>query len=150
MSGGRAGAKAGHRRVVWLGLGLIIALDTMTQMTWKSMVMRLPANAGAAATIRSLLGQPLFVALLALIVASFFVWMVVISKADVSYAQPITALGYVSVMTLSAIYLGERLNVMRVAAVALILAGVWLIGTTPIETVIGRPARRTGDMGDLP
>jgi len=151
MSGGHDGGEAAHRRMVWIGLGLSIALDTVMQMTWKEMVTRLPAGVGAEATIQAFFCQPLFAALSAQIVAAFFVWMFVISKADVSYAQPITALSYVSVMALSAIYLGERLTVTRVAAVALILAGVWLVSTTPVETVAaGRPIRPAGGQEGMP
>lgn len=134
---------AGRR--VWPGLALAVLLDTVVPLVWKAGVMRLPADAGGAALARATLHQPLFWLLAVLFAAQFFNWMAVLSASDVSYAQPITALSYVAVSVLSTALLGERFSVLRGAGVGLILAGVWLIGTTPARTAPRHPvaARRT-------
>ena len=132
-----------HKHVVWLGLGIAILLDSATQLVWKQLVMRLPGGK-TPAMILDCLHQPLLALLIALMLIQFFNWMFVISRSDVSYAQPITAASYVSVTFISHLYLGERLSALRVVALGLILAGVWLIGTTPLRTMrapAGRPPR---------
>lgn len=58
---------------------------------------------------------------------SVVVWLLVLSKVDVSYAYPFVALGMV-VTTFSGHYLlGESLPAMRLAGVAVIVTGVVLL-----------------------
>ena len=104
---------AKHKRMVWIGLGIAILLDSVMQIFWKVFMTRLPASHGFAGTCLMLLGQPLFWVLIGLIVAQFFNWMMVISKSDVSFAQPVTSLSYVVVTVLSIVCLGERFTLLR-------------------------------------
>lgn len=66
--------------------------------------------------------------------AQLFNWMYVLARADLSYAQPITALANISVVTISSRYLHEQLSPLRILGVALILIGVFFISQTPAET----------------
>jgi multidrug transporter EmrE-like cation transporter len=64
---------------------------------------------------------------LTLYVVSVAVWIVGLSRVDVSVAYPMLSLGYV-VNALAAWWLfGELLGPMRVAGILLILAGVFLV-----------------------
>jgi multidrug transporter EmrE-like cation transporter len=64
---------------------------------------------------------------LSLYLASVVLWLVALSRVDVSLAYPMLSLGYV-VNALAAWWLfGEALGPGRVAGMALILAGVWLL-----------------------
>ncbi len=64
---------------------------------------------------------------LTLYVVSVAVWIVGLSRVDVSIAYPMLSLGYV-VNALAAWYLfGEIIGPLRVAGILLILAGVFLI-----------------------
>lgn len=64
---------------------------------------------------------------LACYVVSVGVWIIGLSRVDVSLAYPLLSLGYV-VNALAAWWLfGEVLNATRWGGIALILAGVWLI-----------------------
>lgn len=64
---------------------------------------------------------------LGLYLASVVLWLVALSRVDVSLAYPMLSLGYV-VNALAAWWLfGEALGPGRVAGMALILAGVWLL-----------------------
>ena len=64
---------------------------------------------------------------LACYVVSVGVWIVGLSRVDVSVAYPMLSLGYV-VNALAAWWLlGEAVGAMRGAGVLLILAGVWLV-----------------------
>jgi multidrug transporter EmrE-like cation transporter len=64
---------------------------------------------------------------LTLYVASVVLWLVALSRVDVSLAYPMLSLGYV-VNAVAAWWLfGEVLGPGRVAGMVLILAGVWLL-----------------------
>jgi len=58
-------------------------------------------------------------------------WLRVLEIADLSYAQPITSLSLVTVLVLSALFLGEHIEALKVAGIALILGGVWLVSRGP-------------------
>ena len=78
-------------------------------------------------TTLRVLGQWPIVAGLACYVISVGVWIVGLSRVDVSLAYPMLSLGYV-VNALAAWWLfGEALGPMRWAGMLLILGGVWLM-----------------------
>jgi drug/metabolite transporter (DMT)-like permease len=112
-------------RSVVAGLVLAIALDTAAQMMWKK-----------AASDRPL-ASPYFYATLLAVVAQLVNWIRVLSRADLSFAQPITALSYVTVLAFSTRFLHENLSPSKVGGVCLILAGVWLVSRTPTATAEG-------------
>jgi drug/metabolite transporter (DMT)-like permease len=100
-----------------LRLGLAIVLDTVVQLLWKV----------AATGV-----DPLVVAIVVvLFIAQLFNWLRVLQMSDLSYSQPITALSYVTVLGLSAAWLGEQIDLLKVAGIVLILAGVWFISRGP-------------------
>ena len=51
-------------------------------------------------------------------------WMATMSKLEISYAYPITSLGFVLVVLLSGLLFGESLNAWRIWGVVLIVAGI--------------------------
>jgi multidrug transporter EmrE-like cation transporter len=64
---------------------------------------------------------------LACYVASVGVWIVGLSRVDVSVAYPMLSLGYVVNAIAAWWLLGEAIGPMRVAGMLLILGGVWLV-----------------------
>jgi len=56
--------------------------------------------------------------------ASGLCWMATMSKLDISYAYPFTALGFVLVLLCSHFFLGESFNMVKLAGVALIIGGI--------------------------
>jgi drug/metabolite transporter (DMT)-like permease len=121
-------------RLVWLSLSITIAIDTVVQMVWKSAVLALPESAGFTESIHTLTVQPMFYILLTMFGVQFICWILLLAKADLSYAQPITALSFVSVAVCSAVFLGEKVGVMRTVGIAMILIGVWFISNTNHRT----------------
>jgi drug/metabolite transporter (DMT)-like permease len=120
-----------------LGLAAAIVLDTAVQTLWKRAALTLPTTAagdpmGAA---RAVLAQPLFLAVGALIALQMVNWLKVLDDADVSYALPITALSYVSVAAVSAVWLHEAVTSGRVVGTLLILGGVFLVSRTDHNTL---------------
>ncbi|MDK2854793.1 MAG: hypothetical protein PWQ41_342 [Bacillota bacterium] len=61
-------------------------------------------------------------------VASALLWLLVLSRTELSRAYPLVSLGYVFVLLLAHFVLGETIPARRLAGVAAIVAGVILIG----------------------
>ena len=57
----------------------------------------------------------------------FMVWLIVLSKAEVSYAYPLISLGYVLTAILAWVLFGEALNGNRLVGILTICLGVFLI-----------------------
>jgi len=76
--------------------------------------------------------EPLVIGLVVvLFVAQLTNWLRVLEISDLSYAQPITALSYISVLGFSVAWLGEQLDPLKIAGILLIMAGVWFISRGP-------------------
>ena len=51
-------------------------------------------------------------------------WMATMSKLEISYAYPFTALGFVLVLVFSHLFFGESFNLMKLGGVLLIIGGI--------------------------
>ncbi len=69
---------------------------------------------------------------------TFFVaYMVVLSWADYSYVQPASSFSYLVVAVLGYLLLGEVISPLRWLGIAVICAGVFVVGRTPHSTTGG-------------
>ncbi len=57
----------------------------------------------------------------------FMVWLIVLSKAEVSYAYPLISLGYVFTAILAKALFGEAVTLTRMAGIFVTCVGVFLI-----------------------
>ncbi|HMB68945.1 MAG TPA: EamA family transporter [bacterium] len=57
-------------------------------------------------------------------------WLIVLTRADLSYAYPMLSMGYVAVVFLSRVFFQEAVTATRVAGALVICVGVWLISRT--------------------
>jgi drug/metabolite transporter (DMT)-like permease len=57
----------------------------------------------------------------------FMVWLIVLSKAEVSYAYPLISLGYVFTAILARAMFGEAVGATRMAGIVITCLGVFLI-----------------------
>jgi uncharacterized membrane protein len=82
--------------------------------------------------------RALFEPYVALGVFLLIVWMLsnmaLLSWADLSYVLPVTAIGYVLAALAGMLFLNEQISGARWAGIALITAGVALVGRTPPDT----------------
>jgi drug/metabolite transporter (DMT)-like permease len=117
---------------VRLAVGLLIAIliDTALQLVWKSAVLTLPHDGSPWLNLQAILQNPRFVFVIFLMGCQFFNWLMILGDADLSYAQPITSLSYVSVFFLSVLYLKEAADLFQIAGIMLVLVGVWFISQT--------------------
>jgi drug/metabolite transporter (DMT)-like permease len=116
------------------GLILAVILDTFIQIAWKLAVAPVPPSASVTATLRAVLGTPLFYAAMVAFGAQLWNWLRVLTRADLSFAQPFTALSYLSVLAISWYSLHEPISSSRLVGVVFILAGVFFISRTPFRT----------------
>jgi multidrug transporter EmrE-like cation transporter len=58
---------------------------------------------------------------------SVFLWMIVLSKVEVSYAYPFLSIGYVLAAIIGYMFLGESVSMVRVLGISIICVGVFLI-----------------------
>ncbi|MCS7464244.1 EamA family transporter [Paenibacillus doosanensis] len=60
-------------------------------------------------------------------VISLFVWLVVLSRVQVSYAYPFLSLGYIIAAVIGYYYLGESLSVYKITGICVICLGVMIL-----------------------
>ncbi|MGO9982726.1 MAG: EamA family transporter [Rhodomicrobium sp.] len=116
------------------GLILAVFLDTAVQLLWKTAVVTVPSSENGL-PISAVLSQPLFILVILLMGAQLLNWFRVLGQADLSYAKPITAVSFLSVLAMSAVFLKEHVTVLQLVGVGLVLAGVWFISQTDHVTV---------------
>src|SRR5262249_15832284 len=61
---------------------------------------------------------------------SILVWLMVLSRLEVSVAYPMVSLGYILTAVAAWNWFGEALSPMRVAGIAVIILGVFMISRT--------------------
>jgi len=118
-------------------LALAIGLDSAVQIIWKVAAMQLPHSAPLPSTVEAALHQPIFLLVAALFAWQLVNWLKVLERSDLSYAQPITSLSFVSVFALSALFLGEHVDAPKALGIALVIVGVWLISGTHHDSRAG-------------
>ena len=57
----------------------------------------------------------------------FLVWLIVLAKAEVSYAYPLISLGYVFTAILARLLFGEAVGMQRMAGILITCLGVYII-----------------------
>lgn len=122
------------------GLAAAIALDTFVQIAWKRAGAGVPVQASFARIIAAAGASPWFYAAMVAFAGQFFNWLRVLRRADLSFAQPFTALSYVSVLTISGYSLHETISAAKLGGAALIALGVCFISRTPVRTGEGATA----------
>lgn len=71
--------------------------------------------------------SPFIISGLALYGFSAVIWVIMLSKLDLSVAYPALSIGYVLVLLVSTIFLGEQVSLVRFGGVLLIMAGIVFI-----------------------
>jgi drug/metabolite transporter (DMT)-like permease len=138
-----AGQTSRHRRltkgtVMLLGLILVsVTLSAVAQLTLKHGINQVTAHgahplslkdpAGTASRIASDIG--IWLGLLTFGVSAV-VWLVVLSRASLSFAYPFASLTYVIILVFDRSVLGQQITAPRYAGVALIVAGIVLVSRT--------------------
>jgi multidrug transporter EmrE-like cation transporter len=108
-----------------------VSLNAMAQIALRKTMLTagaLPSGLNnAAGFVFALLFNPWFVAGMACYAASIGSWMIVLSKTEVSLAYPLLSIGYIMTAIIGYYFLGENVNVGRIAGIALICCGIVVI-----------------------
>lgn len=67
------------------------------------------------------------------LIFAFFTWLMLISKVDLSFAQPMTSLVYVTVPLCSSWLLNEAFSWKQLIGITLIVLGVYIISKNDIQ-----------------
>lgn len=116
---------------IWAIALLSIALSAIAQLLMKTGMMGLRAS--DMSTVPLLVAtatNPYIVGGFAAYGIGAILWLKVLSRADLSLAYPLVSLGFILVALLSWLVLGERITTGRIAGMALIIAGVLVMGRT--------------------
>ena len=129
--------QSGTPAKVWLGLLFTVLLDGPCQLMWKALILKYDAASHGidpVSTIRWFLHQPRLWILISCFAVQFVNWMWVLSNADLSFAQPFTALSYVAVSGCAAFYFHEHIGPLRIVGIGLVLIGVIFVASSPHRT----------------
>jgi len=74
--------------------------------------------------------NPFIIGGLSCYVLSVVVWLLVLSRVEVSFAYPLLSIGYIVNAIIASMWLGETLSMMRVSGIGVIILGVILITRT--------------------
>lgn len=58
---------------------------------------------------------------------SFALWLVALSRLDVSIAYPLLSIGYIITPFVAYLFLGEALSVLRIVGICIIIVGVYIV-----------------------
>ena len=90
-------------------------------------VQRAAASNSAVAFVTAVLTQPLVWCGLVAFGSSAVTWILVLSRAPVSFAYPFVALGLVLTVLFGSLLFGEAMNPAKLSGIALIVTGVLVI-----------------------
>jgi drug/metabolite transporter (DMT)-like permease len=119
-------------KTIFLAL-LAPAIGTVGQLLLKHVMRSIgPIGVGEIAAPKqlalALCLNPQFLLATALYFCGFVIWLVVLSRLDLSLAYPILALSYFLVPLLSWLLFGEHIPAMRWCGIGIICVGVCIVG----------------------
>ncbi len=108
-----------------------VFLGVVGQLSMKQgmgqVVMRLGGVGDVVSSLIRALSQPFVTAGVALYAISALVWLIVLSRVELSFAYPMVSIGYIAVVILSRLIFHEQVSAVRIAGTVVICLGVVLI-----------------------
>lgn len=112
------------RRFYVIGFGLLMAFDTLAQVSFKLAANHaLPLAFGTAWMLRVFAAPWIYGAILGYI-GAFFTWMTLLKHAPIGPAFAASHLEVISVLAISVLFFNERLSVLQLFGSALIVVGI--------------------------
>ena len=107
-----------------------ISLAIIAEFLLKISVSNLPPLTGLESLPLVLTKPGIFIGV-GLLLISGLLWLVALSKFEMSFIYPFLSINYVAIMLGSKIFLGEDLALSRIVAMCLIIIGLFLISRSP-------------------
>lgn len=106
-----------------------VLASTVGQTMLKLGLNRVPADGlrGAVPTLLAAARQPFIYGGLALFVGSVLLWMIALSRVELSWGYPLLGLSYITVTAVGVLVFNEQLSIQRLAGTALVLLGAILV-----------------------
>jgi drug/metabolite transporter (DMT)-like permease len=119
-----------------IGLILLsVTLAAVAQVTLKSGVNSVTESTGIlgpdGTSVRAVITSPAIWSGLALFALSAGVWVLVLSRASLSFAYPFASLTYILILVFDRFILHEQVPPLRWGGVAAIVVGIVLVAQTP-------------------
>lgn len=122
--------KKGGKMIVLFWIGLCIILAVLGQF-----FMKIGTRDIGGITIKKLLSLEIFSILfnryifpgLFFYAIGWFLWLVVLSQAELSYAYPFLAISYAIIAIISWLFLGETMTLIKAAGILFIMIGAILL-----------------------
>ncbi|MBI4261237.1 MAG: hypothetical protein HY658_11790 [Actinobacteria bacterium] len=115
---------------------LSVGMAAVAQLTLKHGMNQVVDRAGAfeptdLGSLRAVATTPAVYLGLLLFAMSAVLWLVVLSRATLSFAYPFAALTYVLILLFDRFALHQELPLLRIAGVVFIITGIVLVSRTP-------------------
>ncbi len=130
--------KEGTSLAMLIGLILLsVCLAALAQLTLKHGMNQVTADNGGtaialnAASLKAMVTNLSVVGGLAIFGLSAVIWLLVLSRASLSFAYPFASLSYLFIVLAARFVLHEHIPPLRWAGVALIMTGIVLVAQTP-------------------
>lgn len=107
-----------------IGFAILIAFDTLTQVSIKLASGEAGAFAMSTAWLFEVLHNPWLYAAALGYLGAFFAWMTLLKHAPVGPAFAASHLGLIPVLLISGIYFGEKLTMMQLFGALCIMVGI--------------------------
>tara|TARA_B100001750_G_C15168995_1_gene428246 strand:- start:39 stop:398 length:360 start_codon:yes stop_codon:yes gene_type:complete len=78
-------------------------------------------------SLLKIVSSPFIMGGIAFFVVSLALWLVILSRTDLSVAYPMTSLSYVLTALLGYVFLGETLSLSRMGGIVIIMIGVYYV-----------------------
>lgn len=115
----------------WLLILGAVLLGTLAQLLLKAGTNAVGLFAFSSANLLpvgwQLISQPLILGGILAYGLSLIVWILALSRIEVSIAYPMVSIGYALTAIAAWQLLGESLSAMRIAGIGVILVGVWIV-----------------------
>ena len=126
----------GKKRAMLIGLILTsVLLAALAQLTLKHGMNQVTDASGTAAlnthTLKSVVTNVYVIGGLAIFGISAVVWLLVLSRASLSFAYPFASLSYLLIVLIDRFLLKETVPPLRWAGVFFIMTGIVLVAQTP-------------------
>lgn len=111
-----------------IGLVLLsVAFGAVGQLVLKAAMNHLGGLQFSVDTLLKMATSPLLLLGIAIFGISTLLWLLALTKADLSFAYPFLSLTYIAVLIGGALLFHERVTLSRVLGFAVIVTGVWIV-----------------------
>jgi drug/metabolite transporter (DMT)-like permease len=126
----------GKSRAMLIGLILLsVLLAALAQVTLKFGMNKVTARSGTAglnaASLKAMVTTPAVIGGLVIFGFSAVIWLLVLSRASLSFAYPFASLSYLLIVLADRFFLHEQIPPLRWAGVFFIMVGIVLVAQTP-------------------